>query len=244
VCSEASDIILADDDFSTIVKAVSSGRNIYDNLKKFTGFLLSTNAAEVSITLLAFIIMPFLGFGAPVVPLLALQILLLNLIIDEMPAVALGLDPGRPELMERPPLKPREPLLSTGDWAMVFLTGAYIAFMTLAVFVSRSSDLTVARTMALATLTSFELFNVMNFRSMKKSVIEVFFLGNKWMLFSIFASVAILLITIYEPFMQETFGTAALSLQELALCLAVGATVIPIVEIMKFLANRAARSLG
>ncbi len=238
VSSEAADIILSDDDFSTIVVAVQRGRGIYENLKKFTAFLLSSNAAEMSITLLAFLLLPLLGFGSAIIPILALQILLLNLIIDEMPAVALGIDPVKREVMERPPIKPREPLLSRGDWFLVLFTGAYIALMTLAVFITYSSDIKLARTMTLATLASFELFNVLNFRSMRKSVMEVFFLGNKWMLVAFAASIAVLLVTIYEPFMQTVFETVPLSLEQLAFALLVGATVVPVIEIRKLLASR------
>ncbi|MFH1470831.1 MAG: HAD-IC family P-type ATPase, partial [Candidatus Micrarchaeota archaeon] len=237
VSAEAADIILADDDFSTIVKAIQKGRGIYENLKKFTAFLLSSNGAEVSITLIAFLLFPFLGYS-PVIPLLALQILLLNVIIDEMPAVALSIDPVSSEVMNRPPIKPREPILSRSDWHVVLFTGTYIALLTLAVFAANSQNLAVARTMTLTTLASFQLFNVLNFRSLKKSVFEVFFLWNKWMLLAFFGSLSVLLIAIYEPFMQETFGTTSLSLEQLAFCFAVGLTVIPLIEIRKFVVSR------
>ncbi len=244
VSKEAADIILADDDFSTIVAAIRRGRGIYENLRKFTAFLLSSNSAEISINLLALLLLPLLGVWDPVIPLLALQILLLNLIIDGMPAVALGIDPVRPDVMEGPPIKPREPLLSGGDWFMVLFTGAFIALVSLAVFTIHMRDIGLARTMTLATLTSFELFSVLNFRSMKRSITESLFIWNKWMLLSFAAALAVLLIAIYEPFMQATFSTVALSPQQLALAFAIGASAIPVMEIRKFLAKRAVLSSG
>ncbi|MFH1448273.1 MAG: HAD-IC family P-type ATPase [Candidatus Micrarchaeota archaeon] len=237
VSSEAADIILRDDDFSTIVKAIEMGRGIYENLRKFTGFLLSGNAAEVSITLVAFILLPLLGFEL-VVPILALQILLINLIIDEMPAIALGLDPVRGDVMRRPPRRPGEPLLLSSDLFMVLFTGAYIATLTIAVFIMHLDCIDVARTMTVTTLVSFELFNVFNFRSMRESVVTGGLLWNKWMAIAIGGSVIVLMMVIYHPYLQITFHTAPLSVAQLALAFGIGITVIPVIELRKFIVSR------
>ncbi len=239
VSSEAADIVLQDDDFSTIVEAIRMGRGIYENLRKFTGFLLSGNAAEVSITLVAFLMLPFLGFEL-VAPLLALQILLINLIIDEMPAVALGVDPVRNEVMRRPPRKPRESLLSKNDLFMVTFTGAYIALLTVVVFITNLIDhnIDVARTMTVATLVFFELFNVFNFRSLRESVLNGGLYWNKWMAIAITGSVTVLMLVIYVPQAQHTFNTVPLTLEQLALVFAIGTTIIPVMELRKFVASK------
>ncbi|MFH0817268.1 MAG: HAD-IC family P-type ATPase [Candidatus Micrarchaeota archaeon] len=239
VSTEAADMILEDDNFATIVKAIRRGRGTYENLRKFTAFLLSCNMAEVSIVLIALILLPIMGFEATI-PLLALQILILNLIIDDMPAVALGVDPIRSDIMQRPPRKPNEPLLSRNDWLTVFSTGIYIAFITFAIFVIHIHEVALARTMTFTVLVSLSLFNIFNFRSLSSSAFQTLFLGNKWLGIALIGSVAVVLIMLYHPYAEETFDTVPLSLNQLILVFVLGATIIPFMEIRKFLSARLA----
>lgn len=242
VSTEAASMVLEDDNFSTIVKAIRRGRGTYENLRKFTAFLLSCNLAEVSIVLVALILLPLMGFEAAI-PLLALQILILNLIIDDMPAVALGIDPIRPDIMQRPPRRPDEPLLSSNDWVTILSTGAYIALITFAIFVTHIHDLALARTMTFTVLVSLSLFNIFNFRSFSSSAFQTLLLGNKWLGIALIGSVTVVMIMLYHPYAEETFGTVPLSLNQIALVFVLGATIIPFMEIRKFLSARFAYSL-
>ena len=237
VSTEAADMVLEDDNFATIVKAIRRGRGTYENLRKFTAFLLSCNMAEVSIVLIALILLPIMGFEATI-PLLALQILILNLIIDDMPAVALGIDPIRPDIMQRPPRRPHEPLLSRNDWLTVFSTGIYIAFITFAIFVIHIHDVALARTMTFTVLVSLSLFNLFNFRSFSSSAFQTLFLGNKWLGVALIGSVTVVMFMLYHPYAEETFSTIPLSLNQLILVFVLGATIIPFMEIRKFLSTR------
>ena len=211
VSREASAMILADDNFSTIVNAVYEGRAIYDNIRKFIRYLLGCNIGEVLVMFTASLL------GMPL-PLLPIQILWINLVTDGLPAMALGLEPPEPGIMRRQPRPRTEDIFARGLGAMIFKRGIYIAIVTLLAFtaglvVSRwygAENLAVARTMALTTLVFAQLFYVFECRSEQLSPFELGFFGNRFLVFAVICSVFMQMLIIYLPFFQHVFKTVPL----------------------------------
>ncbi len=237
VAKEASDMVLKDDNFSTIVTAVETGREIYDDILKFIQYLLSSNMGEVLTLFLALMI----GFADPVtgsfvLPLVAVQILWINLVTDGMPALALGVDPPAKDIMERKPRNPKEKILSRGTLSFIILVGVIMALGTLWVFNSELSlGIAKAQTMAFTTLVVFQLFNVLNCRSMKESLFKVGVLTNKKLILAIISSIILQLVVLYIPAIQAAFGTVPLGMLDWAKVIAVSASVFIIVEIKKLI---------
>ena len=202
VAKEASEVILLDDNFSSIVKAVEEGRIIYNNIKKFVYHLLSTNFGEVLLLFITSLL------GMPL-PMIALQILWVNLVTDGLPALALGVDPGSSEVMKEKPRKIDSKIM---DKKMVFnigVMGLFVALSTLFVFhVGRSESIEVARTLAFTTIVVLELVIV---QIIRKDYGESFF-GNRWLLWAIGSSFVLQLIVVYIPQLAEIFGTQPLGL--------------------------------
>ncbi len=211
VSREAAAMILADDNFSTIVNAVYEGRAIYDNIRKFIRYLLGCNIGEVLVMFIATLL------GMPL-PFLPIQILWINLVTDGLPAMALGLEPPEPGIMRRKPRPRTEDIFARGLGAMVFKRGLYIAVVTLLAFtiglvVSHwygVEDLASARTMALTTLVFVQLFFVFECRSERFSPFELGFFTNRFLIFAVIFSVFMQLLIIYLPFFQHVFKTVPL----------------------------------
>ncbi|MGI5911771.1 MAG: cation-translocating P-type ATPase [Syntrophomonadaceae bacterium] len=212
VSREASSMILADDNFSTIVNAIYEGRAIYDNVRKFIRYLLGCNIGEVMVMFIASL------FSMPL-PLLPIQILWINLVTDGLPAMALGLEPPEPGIMNRKPRPRNEDIFARGLGRIVFSRGIYIAMVTLlaftlGMFVSRMqgvSDLSLARTMALTTLVFAQLFYVFECRSERMSPFELGFTKNRFLILAVSCSIAMQILIIYYPFMQGIFKTVPLN---------------------------------
>ncbi len=211
VTKEASAMILADDDFSTIIKAVYEGRAIYDNIRKFIRYLLGCNIGEVLVMFLASL------FGMPL-PLLPIQILWVNLVTDGLPAMALGVEPPEPEIMKRKPRLKTEGIFARRLGLTIIGRGIYIGIITLIVFtiglvyckLSGIADLNLPRTMALTTLVFCQLFYVFECRSENYSAFELGFFSNIFLLVAVFISVIFHLVIIYTPFFQNIFQTVPL----------------------------------
>ncbi len=209
VAKEASNVVLTDDNFATIVKAIEEGRHIYDNLRKFMRYLLAINLSEiffVSITTLARLPLP----------LLPLQILWLNLVTDGPPALALSTDKKNKELMNRKPRNPRHGILH--GMKLFLVTAGILALVTeLSIFIYYlfiGSSIEKARTMAFTVAVMFQLIFVFNCRSENKSISTSAIISNKYLLLSVGISIAMQLIVIYTPFLQPVFGTTELGLSE------------------------------
>jgi len=209
VTKEASAMVLADDDFSSIVAAVEEGRGIYDNIRKFIRYLLSCNVGEVLVMFLA-----VLG-GLPL-PLLPIQILWMNLVTDGLPAMALGVDPIEKGIMSRRPRDPGEGVFSHGLSWRILGTGIIFAAGTLGVFIlaylESGLNLDVARTMAFNTLVFFQLCFVFACRSEHQSIMEVGFFTNKYLIVAVLISAALQLSVTYISFLQPVFHTVPLQL--------------------------------
>ena len=245
VSKEAADVVLADDDFATIVAAVEEGRAIFENIRKFLRFLLSSNIGEVLTMFFGVILAPRLGLTAEgasgvALPLLATQILWINLVTDGAPALALGVDPAEPELMERPP-RPRAERVITGQmWIGIVFVGVVMAATTLLVIdaslpgglVEGTGDLTYAHTMAFTTLIVAQLFNTFNSRSDERSAFVHLF-TNRWLWGAIALSLFLQLLVLYVHPLQHAFHTVPLTIADWLRCAVAASTVFWAREISK-----------
>lgn len=228
VSKEASDMILRDDNFATIVKAVHEGRVIYDNIRKFIRYMLSTNSGEILTMFFALMI----GMPLPVLPI---QILWINLVTDSFPALALGVEPAEKDVMNRPPRDPKESIFARGLWQHIIWVGLLMSFGTLGVMAwgLRHDDLDHARSMVFFTLAGFQMFHVMAIRSEKESIFTLGLLSNKPLLGAVLLTFILQLMITYTPILQRIFKTVSLSAFELLLCIAVSFSVFVAVEIEK-----------
>ena len=209
VTKEVSDMVITDDNFASIVAAVEEGRGIYDNIKKFIHYLLSCNAGEILVMFVASLV------GLPV-PLLPIHILWVNLVTDGLPALALGVDPVDPGIMQRPPRPKNEPVI-TKERAILMLTqGAFIAFCSLFAFVFvlfiEKEGIGRARTAAFIVLACSQLFHSFNCRSMTESLFKIGIFTNKKLIAANLISFFLQMAVVYMPFSQRIFKTEPLGL--------------------------------
>ncbi|MDD3719405.1 MAG: cation-translocating P-type ATPase [Actinomycetota bacterium] len=231
VSKEASDMVLADDNFATIVGAVEEGRIIYDNLKKFIYFLLSCNMSEVSTMFLGMLF-------ASVTPLKAVQVLWMNLVTDGLPAMALGVDTPTPDIMLRPPRDPSEGILSGRKLLLVTWQGLFLSMGALAAFFisyyvlypgGNGAPLEKVQTVVFTTLVLSQLMHAFNSRSEHLTLMELSFIDNKALLGALGGSLALHVAVIFIPVFMRLFGTAYLDLTGWGLILA--CSILPIVLI-------------
>jgi len=210
VAQEASDIVLKDDNFATIVNAVEEGRVIYDNIKKFVQYLLYANMGEVLLIFIAMII----GFSDPhtgllVLPLIPVQILWLNLITDGLPALALGVDPPAKDIMKRKPRDPKENILTKNTIKAIILFGFIISMGSLLIFsIYLSESVEKARTMAFTTIMLFELFLAIGISTRSGSKI------NKKLMYAVIISIFLHILILYVPFLQMLFETTSITFSD------------------------------
>ena len=237
VSKEAADMILADDNFASIVAAVEEGRAIFANIRKFLRYLLSSNIGEVMTMFFGVVLARQIGLdvggGGVVLPLLATQILWINLVTDGPPALALGVDPADEGLMRQPPRPIGEGVLTARMWRGIFFVGAIMAAGTLFVldasmpggFFQGEGDIRYGQTMAFTTLMLFQIFNVVNARSNERSAFVRLF-TNAWLWAAVAGSVALQVLVVYVPFLQRAFGTVGLTARDWAFCTAVASSVL------------------
>lgn len=209
VSKETADMVLTDDNYVSIVSAVEQGRVIYSNIRKFVYFLLSCNLAEIAVIFLATLA------GAPS-PLTPIQLLWLNLLTDGAPALALGVEKGDPDVMDRPPRPLREPIINRDMQIGMLLQTISITAVTLIAFMIgrhlRPGDhWKLAQTMAFVTLSSSELIRAYTARSELNALHRIGFFTNKFMQYAVSASIVLLLLVLYVPFLQDVFDSVALS---------------------------------
>ena len=248
VSKEAADVVLADDNFASIVAAVEEGRAIFANIRKFLRYLLSSNIGEVMTMFFGVLLAKQIGLptkeGVVVLPLLATQILWINLVTDGAPALALGVDPADEGLMEQPPRPVGEGVLTPAMWRGIVFIGVIMAIGTLFVldaslpggFVDGGGDLPYAQTIAFTTLMLFQVFNVINARSDEQSAFVHLF-TNGWLWAALVVSVALQVVVVYVPGLQHAFGTVALSGRDWLFCVAVASSVLWLREASKLLAR-------
>lgn len=222
VTKEASSMILMDDNFATIVAAVREGRVIYDNIRKFIRYLLSCNIGEVLTMFLASLL------NLPI-PLLPIQILLVNLATDGLPAMALSLEPSEKDVMQRRPRGRNESIFSDGLWAKIVLRGILIGLCTIISFaitlVFFEGNRRLARTVALCTLVMSQLFHVFECRSERSSIFKIGYLTNIYLVFAALSSMLLLLFVVYFPWLQNVFDTQGLNIIEWGIVIAFSGTI-------------------
>jgi P-type Ca2+ transporter type 2C len=249
VSKEAADMVLTDDNFASIVAAVEEGRSIFANIQKFLRYLLSSNIGEVFTMFLGVVLAGVIGLRAEsgvALPLLATQILWINLVTDGPPALALGLDPADRSVMDRPPRPQGSGVITRRMWGGIAFVGLIMAAGTLFVLdyalpgglIEGSGDLPYARTMAFTTLMLFQLFNVLNARSDEQSAFQGL-LTNPWLWGAVLLSLILQLVVVYAPPLQPAFGTVALSFGDWLLCAAVASSVLWLREASKLFVRAA-----
>ena len=241
-------MILADDNFATIVQAVREGRGIFDNIRKFLRYLLSSNMGEVLTVFLGVVGAGILGLTgsdaaaghAVVLPLLATQILWINLVTDSGPALAMGVDPSSGDVMARPPRRRDERVIDARMWSGVIQVGAVMALATLLTIdlylpgglIEGTHKLDNARTAGFTVLVLAQLFNCFNARSDRRSAFASLFV-NRWLWGSIALAVLLQVAVVHLAFLNVAFGTVPLSLEQWALCTAMASAVLWTSELRK-----------
>jgi P-type Ca2+ transporter type 2C len=244
VTKEAADLILADDNFATIIAAVKEGRAIFANIRKFLRFLLSSNIGEVLTMFLGVVFAGALGLkssGAVVaVPLLATQILWINLLTDTAPALAMGVDPPPDDLMKRQPRKPTDRVIDASMWVGIAWVGLVMALVTLAALDLRlpggmlggSGTINEARTMAFTTLVFAQLFYTFNARSDRVSAFHHLF-SNAWLWSAIGLSIVLQVAVVHIGFMNDAFETTPLTANDWLICIGLASIVMWADELKK-----------
>ncbi len=258
VSKDAADMILADDNFATIVAAVRQGRVIFANITTFLRYLLSSNVGEVITVFTGTVLASVLGLvgpdGAAVVPLLATQILWINLVTDSAPALALGVDPQIDDVMARPPRRRDAPILDRATWLRIAWVGAVMAAVSLAAMdlylpggllpggwgaaLGGSGELEAARTALFTTLVLAQLVNAFCARSATSSAVRGLFV-NPWLWGSVGLGVVLQVAVVHLPPLQRAFGTQALTAAQWGVCLALASVVLWVQEVVKVVARRA-----
>jgi magnesium-transporting ATPase (P-type) len=253
VTKEAADMILADDNFATIVAAVREGRAIFANIRKFLRFLLSSNIGEVLTMFFGVVLAGVIGLDetgeAIAVPLLATQLLWINLLTDTAPALALGVDPPPDHVMRRPPRRLTDRVIDREMWIGIFWVGLVMAAVTLAALDLRlaggilrgSGTIEEARTMAFTTLVFAQLFNCFNARSDRRSAFRHLF-TNPLLWGAIALSVVLQVAVVQLSFLNDAFGTAPLPIDDWLICTGLASVVLWADEGKKLLERAIGRS--
>ena len=232
VSKEAAHMILLDDNFATIVKAVKEGRKIYDNIRKFIKYLLTTNSGEIWTLFLA----PLCGLP---IPLLPIHILWINLVTDGLPALALSVEPAEGDVMSRPPRHPKESIFAHGlglhaIWVGILMAGIVLLVQAWAIAAENAHW----QTMVFTVLCLTQLGNVLAIRSEKESLFKIGLFSNKYLLFAVLLTFLLQMATVYVPALNQVFKTAPLTLDELLMALVLSSIVFFAVELEKLIKRK------
>lgn len=235
VSKEAADMVITDDNFATIVSAVEEGRTIYDNVRKFVKYIVTSNSAEVTVMFLTQM------FAMPL-PMTTLQILWMNLVTDGVPGLALGLEPTEKDAMKRKPFAPGESIFSRGIGRHIVVMAAILATVAFGIgFWAWSKDNPAWGTMVFVTLTLSQLGHALAVRSNRESLFKTGLRSNPILLAAVVVTLLLQMAVVYLPPFQTLFGTLPLTFEELAVCLGLSTIVFWAVEIEKWLMRRAER---
>ncbi len=248
VAKEAADVILTDDNFSTIVAAVEEGRRIYDNILKAIAFLLSSNIGEIVVLFLAIMLTPILAKLFHITnisglePLLPMHILWINLVTDSLPALALAVDPADKSIMKRKPIKNSKGIFSKGMTWRILYQGVWIGLITLIAFVlglstegSSEYKIMVGQTMAFSVLALSELVHVFNVRNNQESIFKTNPFNNGKLILAIAVSAGLMLVVLFIPALREIFDLAVLPMDKLFETICLIFSPLLVVEIFKYL---------
>ncbi|MCA9961401.1 MAG: cation transporting ATPase C-terminal domain-containing protein, partial [Anaerolineales bacterium] len=231
VSKEAADMVLLDDNFATIVAAIEEGRKVYDNIRKFIKYTLSSNTGELIVMLVA----PFLGMPLPLVPL---QILWINLVTDGLPGLALAVENSERGIMRRTPFRPNESVFSRGMGARILWIGILMGLVSLLMgriyWTPEADPHGTWQTMVFTTLTLAQMGNALAIRSSIDSLFTIGVFSNPLMIASVLLTFVLQLALIYVPFLQKIFNTVPLSGMELLFSLLASFSVFVVVELEKW----------
>ncbi|MFO1464393.1 MAG: cation-translocating P-type ATPase [bacterium] len=230
VAKEASDLILTEENFTAIVRAVREGRIVYDNIRKFVRYMLTTNLGEIATMLFA------MALALPL-PVLPLQILWINLVTDGLPAVALGFEPAEEDVMGRPPRDTRENILGRGLWEHTLAVGCFMGLLSVGAlyfFWRRDHDLQLAQTVTFTTLVFTQMGHVMGVRSERHALWRIGIFSNYRLAGAVLVTVISQILILYLPPLQRLFHVVPLRAAELLLCMALGLLLYASVEAEKF----------
>jgi Ca2+-transporting ATPase len=233
VSKEAAAMTLTDDNFASIVAAVEEGRGVFDNIKKYLMYLLSSNIGEIALMAGA------VFFGLPL-PLTAVQILYVNLATDGLPALALAFDPPAEDLMRRRPRDPRLGVFTRPAVALMLTGGFWSALVNLSLFswaLGSGREVGHAMTMTFVSLVLIQFFKAYNYRSDRRSVLYRPF-ANKWLNIAIAWELVLLSLIIYVPVLHEPFSTFSLTLNDWLIVTALAFSVSPVLELVKWTQRR------
>ncbi len=233
VSKEAADMVLLDDNFATIVAAIEEGRKVYDNIRKFVKYTLSSNTGELIVMLVA----PFLGMPLPLVPL---QILWINLVTDGLPGLALAIEDSERGIMKRPPFRPKESIFSRGMGQRILWIGTLMGLVSLLMgFLYWDPNNPMPhgtwQTMVFTTLTLAQMGNALAIRSNIDSLFSIGIFSNRLMVASVLLTFSLQMLLVYVPFLQDIFNTVALTPVQLLISLAASSVVFVAVEIEKWI---------
>jgi Ca2+-transporting ATPase len=232
VAREASDMVLLDDDFATIVRAIRTGRSIFDNIRKFIKDTMSSNSGEIWTLFLA----PFMGLP---IPLLPIHILWINLITDGLPGLAFSAEPAERGIMTRAPRPPEENIFAHGMWQHIIWVGLFIAGISIAAMAwAIARDVAYWQTIVFTVLTVSQLFHSLAVRSETESLFHIGLFSNLPMLGAVIVTLLLQLMVIYVPALNSIFYTQPLPMLDLAVCLVLSSLVLFAVEIEKWLVRR------
>ena len=220
VAKETADMVLTDDNYASIVSAVEQGRIIYSNIRKFVYFLVSCNLAEILVIFIPIAfgrwLFPQFAGREVLAPLAAIQILMMNLVTDGAPALALGTEKGDPDTMSQPPRPPKEPIINKRMWLNVIIQTLAFTLVTLLAYAIglQSPQHQYAETMAFVTLSLAEVLRAFSSRSERYPILKIGLFSNKWMNLAVASSIAIILLVVYVPFLNLPFDTLPLTLNQ------------------------------
>jgi len=228
-------MVLLDDNFATIVNAIEEGRTIYENIRKFVKYIISSNVGEIFVMLMA----PLAGLP---LPLTAVQLLWINLVTDGLPGLALGVEPPEADTMRRPPHPPNESVLARGAGVYMLWVGVLLGALCLAAqYLGQTMGEGVWRTMVFTTLGLAQMSNALAVRSERESLFRMGLLSNKFLLGAVLLTIFLQMLVVYVPFLQPIFGTTSLSLGQLGVTLGLSALLFVAIEISKAI-SRARRA--
>jgi Ca2+-transporting ATPase len=241
VTKEAAGMVLTDDNFASIVAAVEEGRGVYSNIKKYLVYLLSCNLGEIVLMAAAILLGPLLGLYDGILPLVAIQILYLNLATDGLPAIALSIDPPDADLMSKKPRPRNQTIFTRSVTSYLLIAGIWTAVISLAVFVwaiNTGRSVEEAQSLCFVTLILIEFFNAFNCRSLEESIFKVGVFKNRWLLLSISWEIVLLLLIVYLPPLHGPFNTFPLAWWEWLIALISASTIFIGLELFKLIKRR------
>ncbi|MDO8634733.1 MAG: cation-transporting P-type ATPase, partial [Dehalococcoidia bacterium] len=236
VSKEAAAMVLTDDNFASIVAAVVEGRGIFGNIKKCLMYLLSSNIGEIVLMAAAILLGPLIGLPYGAIPLIAIQILYVNLATDGLPAIALSIDPVDPDIMRQKPRPRGQGIFIKRVVILMVVGGVWSSLVNLGVFkwaLDSGRSMVEAQALTFLTLIIIQFFKAYNFRSDKHSIFKIGFFRNKWLNLAVLWEIILLSVIVYTPFLQEPFQTFSMGAVDWIIVTLLAGTIFPVLEITK-----------